>query len=473
MAPLNRPVPLFSATAWDALGRAAACAIAGALVGLPFGHPTGGLALGLALYGLSQIRQLLRFERWLRLRSVEPPPDTTGPWAEVIALATRLYRRKQFHKRRVVQLFREFRRMTASMPDGVVVLNGNDEIQWFNRQAATLLGLRRKVDFGYPIQNLVRQPAFVRFLEAARLAEAAAARRAVKDAAGDGMRSADAAGEEGEPTEAAVVIASPVATDRRLSFHLIAAYGMGQRLLLVRDVTREARLESMRKDFVANASHELRSPLTVISGYLDTLAEEGALDAAWQGPVAEMRRQTLRMTEIVDSLLELSRLEASGREAPLERIDLAGLVAQLRRDLMAGLVRPGVFEVDVPTPAILLGAPAEVHSIVSNLLTNAVKYTPEGGRIAVRWSVDANGGHLAVTDSGIGIAREHLPRLTERFYRVDPGRSRKEGGTGLGLAIVKHAVQRHGGSLEIASVEGRCSTFTCHFPLRRVVLAAP
>ena len=465
MAPLNRPVPLFSATAWDALGRAAACAIAGALVGLPFGHPTGGLALGLALYGLSQIRQLLRFERWLRLRSVEPPPDTTGPWAEVIALATRLYRRKQFHKRRVVQLFREFRRMTASMPDGVVVLNGNDEIQWFNRQAATLLGLRRKVDFGYPIQNLVRHPAFVRFLDDARRDEA---RHAARDATGDALRASDTSAGEGEPAGAAVVIASPVSTDRRLSFHLIAAYGMGQRLLLVRDVTREARLESMRKDFVANASHELRSPLTVISGYLDTLADDGALDAAWQGPVAEMRRQTLRMTEIVDSLLELSRLEAAGGEAPLERVDLAGLVAFLRRDLMAGLVRPGVFEVDVPSPAILLGAPAEVHSIVSNLLTNAVKYTPEGGRIAVSWTVDANGGHLAVTDSGIGIAAEHLPRLTERFYRVDPGRSRKQGGTGLGLAIVKHAVQRHGGSLEIASVEGRGSTFTCHFPPRRV-----
>lgn len=464
MAPLNRPVPLLSATGWNALGRAAGCAALGALVGLPFGRPTGGLATALALYGLSQIFQLLRFERWLRLRSVEEPPDTTGPWAEVIALATRLYRRKQFHKRRVVQLFREFRRMTASMPDGVVVLNGNDEIQWFNRQAAGLLGLRRKVDFGYPIQNLVRHPAFVRFLEEGRHAEPGEGKAAVREAA----RSAEPLAGEGDPADDSVVIASPIELDRRLSFHLIAAYGMGQRLLLVRDVTREARLESMRKDFVANASHELRSPLTVIAGYLDTLADDSSLDASWQGPVAEMRRQTQRMNEIVDSLLELSRLEAAGGEAPLERVDLAGMVAFLRRDLMAGVVRPGVFEVDVPPPAVLLGAPAEVHSIVANLLTNAVKYTPEGGRIEVRWTVDAAGGHLAVTDSGIGIAPEHLPRLTERFYRVDPGRSRKLGGTGLGLAIVKHALQRHGGTLEIASVEGRGSTFTCHFPLRRV-----
>jgi two-component system phosphate regulon sensor histidine kinase PhoR len=428
------------------------------------------LATALAFYGLSQIRQLMRFERWLRLRSVEPPPDTTGPWAEVIALATRLYRRKQFHKRRVVQLFREFRRMTASMPDGVVVLNGNDEIQWFNRQAAALLGLRRKVDFGYPIQNLVRHPAFVRFLEDARLAETREGKGQVKEQAKEAARLLDLSAGEEAPTDAAVVIASPVATDRRLSFHLIAAYGMGQRLLLVRDVTREARLESMRKDFVANASHELRSPLTVIAGYLDTLADDGELDVAWQGPLAEMRRQTQRMNEIVDSLLELSRLEAAGGEAPLEHVDLAGLVAFLRRDLMSGLVRPGIFEVDIPPPAVLLGAPSEIHSIVANLLTNAVKYTPEGGRIEVHWTVDDNGGHLAVTDSGIGIAAEHLPRLTERFYRVDPGRSRKLGGTGLGLAIVKHALQRHGATLEIASVEGRGSTFTCHFPSRRVSL---
>ena len=204
-------------------------------------------------------------------------------------------------------------------------------------------------------------------------------------------------------------------------------------------------------------------------GYLDGLAEEGALDPAWQAPVAEMRRQTERMREIVDSLLELSRLEAAGGEAPLERVDLAGLVATLRRDLMATTVRLAGFEVDIDGPAIVLGAPAEIHSIVANLLTNAAKYTPEGGTVSVSWRVDAAGGHLAVSDTGIGIAPEHLPRLTERFYRVDPGRSRQMGGTGLGLAIVKHALQRHGGTLGIASAEGRGSTFTCHFPARRVV----
>jgi two-component system phosphate regulon sensor histidine kinase PhoR len=224
----------------------------------------------------------------------------------------------------------------------------------------------------------------------------------------------------------------------------------------------------MRRDFVANASHELRSPLTVVAGYLDTLADDGGLDESWQHPVAEMQRQMLRMREIVDSLLELSRLEAAAGEAPNETVDLGGLVALLRRDSMAAPVHPAVFEVDIPPGSRVLGAPGEIHSVVANLINNAVKYTPESGSVAVSWRVDAAGGHLVVRDTGMGIAPEHLPRLTERFYRVDAGRSRKQGGTGLGLAIVKHAMQRHGGTLTIQSVEGQGSTFSCHFPLRRV-----
>lgn len=230
---------------------------------------------------------------------------------------------------------------------------------------------------------------------------------------------------------------------------------------------RDALLAS-QKSLLANASHELRSPLTVVAGYLDNLAEDSGLESGWQGPVEEMRRQTFRMREIVEALLELSRLEAAGGEAPLERVDVGGLVALLRRDIMASPTPPAAFEVEMQPPALLLGAPGEVQSILTNLVTNAVKYTPPEGRVSLRWWVDAAGAHLAVTDTGIGIPAEHLPRLTERFYRVDPGRSRKQGGTGLGLAIVKHAVQRHGGSLQIESVDGRGSTFTCHFPLRRV-----
>jgi two-component system phosphate regulon sensor histidine kinase PhoR len=224
----------------------------------------------------------------------------------------------------------------------------------------------------------------------------------------------------------------------------------------------------MRKDFVANASHELRSPLTVVSGYLDSLAEDSALDPAWQGPVQEMRRQSERMGRIVHDLLELSRLEASGTEADRVPVDVAGMLALLRKETMAGPEPTAQVVLRLETDALLLGSEAELHSIFSNLLSNAIKYTPPDGRIDVRWWIDERGANLEFRDTGIGIAAEHLPRLTERFYRVDAGRSRKLGGSGLGLAIVKHALQRHGGRLEVTSVEGKGSTFTCRFPASRI-----
>ena len=224
----------------------------------------------------------------------------------------------------------------------------------------------------------------------------------------------------------------------------------------------------MRKDFVANASHELRSPLTVVSGYLDSLAEDSSLDPGWHGPVQEMRRQSERMGRIVHDLLELSRLEASGSEADRVPVDVAGMLALLRKDIMARPEPTAQVLVALDTDAMLLGSEAELHSIFSNLLTNAAKYTPADGRIDVRWWIDERGANVEFRDTGIGIAAEHLPRLTERFYRVDPGRSRKLGGSGLGLAIVKHALQRHGGRLEVTSVEGKGSTFTCRFPASRI-----
>jgi two-component system phosphate regulon sensor histidine kinase PhoR len=227
----------------------------------------------------------------------------------------------------------------------------------------------------------------------------------------------------------------------------------------------------MRKDFVANASHELRSPLTVIAGYLDQLSEDPALAAEWREPVADMRRQAERMREIVEDLLELSRLEASEDEAPAEPVDVAALVLDLVREAQAGTPVPR-FDLDLDAGLLLQGSEREIHSIVSNLVSNAIKYTPASGSIRVSWRRGGDGARLVVSDTGIGIAAEHLPRLTERFYRVDRARARSSGGSGLGLSIVKHGLQRHGGRLEIHSVEGRGSTFTAHFPARRLVAAA-
>jgi two-component system phosphate regulon sensor histidine kinase PhoR len=391
----------------------------------------------LAGYLVLTFTRLYRLERWLRYRRTEEPPDFAGIWGDIVALVTRIYRRKQYHKRRISQVFREFRRMTTAVPDGIVVLGSEREIQWFNRNAARLLSLRRKVDFGQRIENLVRQPDFVTYLE------------------------------RGDYT-LPVVVRALFDADVYLSMQVVA-YGAGQKLMIVRDVTREIRLEAMRKDFVANASHELRSPLTVIAGYVDTLADDPGLDPAWRLPLEEMRRQAERMRAVVDDLIELSRLESSGGEAGSDTVDVGGMLALLRRDMLARTPRPREINLRVESPATLLGSEQELHSIFTNLITNAVKYTPADGRVDIRWWVDAAGGHFSVKDTGVGIPRAHLPRLTERFYRVDPGRARHTGGSGLGLSIVKHALQRHNGTLQIESEEGLGSTFTCHFPARRVL----
>jgi two-component system phosphate regulon sensor histidine kinase PhoR len=206
----------------------------------------------------------------------------------------------------------------------------------------------------------------------------------------------------------------------------------------------------------------------VVSGYLETLSQDPALDRDLQGPVSEMRRQAERMTAIIEDLLALSRLEATDEMVGGDSLDIGAMAAQLRRDVLARAVHPREVRVRIDSDAHLLGDEPEIHSAFSNLVDNAAKYTPAEGAIAMRWWVDDDGGHFEVSDTGIGIPPEHIPRLTERFYRVDPGRSRGTGGSGLGLAIVKHVLQRHGGELEVRSTLGAGSSFICNFPLPRI-----
>lgn len=423
--------------AWQVGVRVAVVAGVGLLLGWIFGRPWLGIAGALAAYLFLQLRNLLVLDHWLRNRRTQEAPDMGGPWGEVIAVVARINRRKQFHKQRVVALLREFRRLTSGLPEGAVLLGPENELQWFNRQAAEWLGLQRKRDIGIRVENLVRYPDFVNYLE-------------------------------GPHPNKSVTVRQGTA-ERWLSFHLVRSEGSAQRLLIVRDVTREVQLETMRKDFVANASHELRSPLTVITGYLDALADDPSLDAAWTTPVNEMRRQSERMRNIIEELLELSRLESSEAVQHAHRVDVGGLLALLRKEAMSLEHRPKEIHLQLDSDAGVLGSEMELQSVFSNLINNAVKYTPPEGRIDIRWWVDAGGGHVAVRDTGIGIATEHVPRLTERFYRVDAGRARKQGGAGLGLAIVKHALQRHDATLAVDSTEGKGSTFTCHFPSARLV----
>jgi two-component system phosphate regulon sensor histidine kinase PhoR len=322
------------------------------------------------------------------------------------------------------------------LPDGVIVLSPQREILWFNPPAGRLLGLKRGLDVGLRIDNLVRIPEFVRYLH-------------------------------DDDFSSPLVFRPPMQVESHLSVQGVP-YGAGQFMLLVRDVTRQVQIEAMRKDFVANASHELRTPLTVISGYLDTMAEDSGIDPAWTDPIKDMRAQAQRMNSIVGDLLELSRLESTDGEAAMEPVNIAAMLERLHRDALARIDRPRNVMLELASKDGVFGSAHEIESAFTNVIVNAIKYTPPDGTVRLRWSSDEEGAHFGVSDTGIGIPAEHLPRVTERFYRVDIGRSREQGGSGLGLAIVKHALQLHGGWLEVQSTEGKGSTFICHFPSRRV-----
>ena len=396
------------------------------------GHPWWGIAGALAIELVRNLVNLHQFDHWLRNRNRRDPPDAGGLWGDLVSQVSRLHRRKQFHKKRLLSLFRELRRSTASMPDGVVALNSANEIVWFNRKAAELLGLKRKTDFGIQIAGLLRVPEFSRYL-----------------AKGDYSASLRVPPRVGDATT--------------LEFQGVP-YGEGQVFLLVRDVTRQSQLETMRKDFVANASHELRSPLTVISGYLETLALDDTLPDDLRGPIGEMRRQSERMTTIISDLLELSRLEATDEQVVGTPIDVVGLLTLLRKDLAAREAKAHAVELRIESPDGLMGDQGLIHSAFWNLVDNAAKYTPPGGSITLRWWTDEDGGHLSVTDTGPGIPAEHLPRLTERFYRPDRSRERSTGGFGLGLAITKAYLRVLGGSLHHEPAVPRGSVFRLELP---------
>lgn len=427
-----------SPAGWQALFRIALALFVGWLVGLIFGRVALVLAIVLAVALGLQLSRLLRVDRWLRRRRLEEPPDIDGLWGEVIAIIDRIYRRKQYHKARVTELLREFRGLTNAMPEGAILLGEENEILWFNARAAQWLQLRRKRDFGIRVENLIRHPRFIEYMRT------------------------------GEPQEG-VVVQEPGSPGRWLAFSLVRGGELGRGLLIVRDVSREMQLESMRKDFVANASHELRSPLTVISGYLDALADDEKLDPDWRVPVQEMRRQAERMSDIINDLLELSKLESGQTNAEETPVDIGAMLESQRKHVLSLDVRPRKVTVQIDSDACLRGSESDLESVVSNLVSNAVKYTPPEGEIELRWWTDADGAYISVRDTGIGIPPEHIPRLTERFYRVDSGRARELGGSGLGLAIVKHALQMHQGTLKIESEVGRGSTFVCQFPPSRIV----
>lgn len=426
-------------SAWSLVIARLAAVIGAALVaGLLFGGPLWWLLGALAGLLAWHLYHVYRLQRWLVARKGAQPRDAYGVWGEIYSHLYRLRRRNRRRKKQLARLLNEYRRSTAAMPDAAVVLGASDEIMWINAAAIELLGLS-KADRGQRIDNFLREPVFVHYLREGNFEEP-------------------------------VRMVSPFEPRRHLSVRIIP-YGHEQRLLIAKDVTREIRLEKVRRDFVGNASHELRSPLTVISGYLDNLMDDQEMPVSWRQPVAEMAAQAARMRSIIEDLLTLSRLEAADSRAPRERVDVAGMLALIRKDALAATRAQLKVELEVECEAVLLGAESELYSAFANIVNNALKYTPAGGQVTIRFSCDENAARVSVADTGIGIPEEAIPRLTERFYRVHKGRERSRGGTGLGLAIVKHVLQRHEAVLEIESEVGRGSTFTCRFPAARAAAA--
>ncbi|QVM96820.1 phosphate regulon sensor histidine kinase PhoR [Pseudomonas sp. SORT22] len=404
------------------------------LAGLISGYYGWSLAMGLAIYLGWTLKQLLRLHEWLRLHKPdEAPPDGYGLWGEVFDSIYHLQRRDQRVRGRLQAVIDRVQESTAALKDAVIMLDSDGNLEWWNRAAETLLGLKTPQDSGQPVTNLVRHPRFKEYFEQENYLE---------------------------PLE----IPSPINDRMRVQLH-ITRYGNNEHLMLVRDVTRIHQLEQMRKDFVANVSHELRTPLTVIAGYLETLLDNvEEVNPRWVRALQQMQQQGGRMQTLLNDLLLLAKLEATDYPSDNQPVAVESLLQSIKGDAQAlSGQRNQRISLEAQPGIRLKGSEAELRSAFSNLVFNAVKYTQDEGQIRIRWWADEQGAHLSVQDSGIGIDPKHLPRLTERFYRVDSSRASNTGGTGLGLAIVKHVLLRHRARLEISSVPGHGSTFTCHF----------
>ena len=405
------------------------------LLGLITGEYAWALVIGLSGYLAWTLRQLLRLQRWLRRSDPdEPPPDSAGIWGDVFDNLYQLQRRDLRLRGQLQSIIDRVQGSTAALKDAVIMLDSDGNLEWWNLAAETLLGLKTPQDSGQPVTNLVRHPRFKEYFEQ---------------------------GNYGEPLD----IPSPVNDHLRIQLY-ITRYGNNEHLMLVRDVTRIHQLEQMRKDFIANVSHELRTPLTVICGYLETLLDNvDDVNPRWKRPLSQMQQQGERMQTLLNDLLLLAKLEATDYPSDNQPVAVDSLLRSIKSDAQAlSGQRNQTITLDVEADCALKGSEAELRSAFSNLVFNAVKYTPDGGSVRIRWWADSAGAHLSVQDSGVGIDNKHLPRLTERFYRVDSSRNANTGGTGLGLAIVKHVLLRHRARLEISSVLGHGSTFTCHFP---------
>ena len=394
-------------------------------------------AIGLAWRLLHHLRHLAALLRWLEAPEERVVPEGSGLWEDAFSRLYQMMRVNRQQRTQHIAALQQMEQATAALPEGVVILDEADRIEWCNPLAEAHFGLNGALDTGQQIIYLARQPEFVAFLAARGAGQALILRGTRQD-------------------------------DITLSIKLIA-YGEGKNLLISRDITQLERIETMRRDFVANVSHELRTPLTVVNGFVETLQDMPTRDSDMaQRALHLMGEQTRRMTHLVDDLLTLSRLENEQNPLHEEEVDVCAVLREIEQEGLQLSQHKHRLSLVLETESGLQGSRNELRSAFSNLVSNAIRYTPDGGNIDMRWSQQDGQAVFSVKDSGIGIAPQHIARLTERFYRVDRSRSRESGGTGLGLAIVKHIALRHQARLEITSEEGQGSTFSLHFPVVRV-----
>ncbi len=419
---------------WRVLG----LSLLGGLLGLLLSQPVLGLWLGLLLYLLLLLKRYQKFNHWL-YQGLAEPEDFGGLFDELAFKIYRIRMRSRKRKKKLTELLRRWQGSAAALPDAAVVLDKENTIVWFNSTASTMLNLRSS-DTGHHIGNLLREPQFIEYLN------------------------------EGNFDEQLEII-SPHHDNKSFNIRLVP-YGSGQRLMLVTDVTHIQRLMNMRREFIANVSHELRTPLTVIMGYLESLNNGESVDVdTLMDCLARIEIPAKRMKSLVDDLLLLSRLDTSSvnETSSLSSINVHSMLTNIYTE--AQQLSHGEHKIKLHVEADcarIKGVEKEIHSAFNNLVTNALRYTPKGGEISISWLSDENTGRFVVKDTGTGISSVDIPRLTERFYRVDVGRSRSSGGTGLGLAIVKQVLRRHEAELQIKSVLGQGSEFCCVFPQSRL-----
>ncbi len=424
------------------LGVVFSAAIIALLIGMIVGAVYGWFFMTAALLFLviHHTRHLIALEEWLLIsdHTSSSIPPGFGVWNSVFAHLAR-YVRSQNKNQQLMDLeLKQLQNVTAAMPDGMVILDAGDHIQWCDPVAEKHLGINLDLDCGQQITNMVRQQLFVEYL---------AARKFNKP-----------------------LVLKQMHRHRLTLLIQLVPYGKNQKLLISRDITSYERIETMRRDFVANISHELRTPLTVVSGYLEMLAAENDIDSEMQRlALIVMQEQTVRMERLVDDLLTLSRLENALNRLNESTVNIPSLLQELYQEAQSLSAGKHTIHLSINSDDLILGSREELRSAMGNLIINAVRYTPEGGRIDICWEVKNGRGMFYVRDTGVGIELQHIPRLTERFYRVDNSRSRETGGTGLGLAIVKHVLNRHQARLKITSEVGKGSEFCIRFPGKRLI----